>query len=118
MSEPDFRGVASAIKFGSFQDAEGHTAAEYGDSLSVVEGVFDNEPAAQVKETKNKSDQEEKAKSTGTPSGAERRAIRGRKIIEKSHEGEGIVSCDAKVVNRRSASYTVELRFLEDECAQ
>jgi len=36
MCEPDFRSVASAIKFGCFQDAKGHAAAEDGDGLSVV----------------------------------------------------------------------------------
>ena len=45
-----------------------------------------------------------------------RRYDRRRKIITKSHEGEGIVTCDAEVVNRWSAGYTGELIFLEDEC--
>ena len=61
MREPDFLGVASAIKFGCFQDAKGHPAAEDGDGLSVVERIFNNEPAAHVKETENNGDQKEKA---------------------------------------------------------
>jgi len=42
---------------------------------------------------------------------AARRYGRGRKIIPKSHEGEGIVTCDAEVVNQWSAGYTDELTF-------
>jgi hypothetical protein len=119
MREPDFRGVASAINFGGFEDAKRHAAAEDGDGLSVIEGIFDDEPAANVKETKNKSEQEQEAQATGMPRvAAARRDNRGRKIIMKSHLGGRIVACDGEVVNRRSAGYTVELIFLEDECAR
>ena len=62
-----------------------------------------------VKETKNKSDQEQKAQTAGAAGVvAARRYVRGRKIITKSHKGGRIVSCDGEVVNRRSAGYTGE----------
>jgi len=119
MREPDFRGVASAINFGGFEDAKGHTSAEDSDGLSVIERIFDDEPAADVEETKNKSEQEQKAQATGMPRvPAARRDNGGHKIIAKRHERGRIVACDGEVVNQRSAGYTVELMFLEDECAR
>ena len=86
MGEPDFGCVTRAIKSGGFQDAQGHAAAQNDDGLSVVERIFHHEPAAQVKETENKSDQQQKAKRTGVaPVPSARCYIRGRKIISKSH---------------------------------
>ncbi len=80
--------------------------------------AFDDEPAAHVKETENKGDQEQQAQATGTAGIPARRYIRRRKTITKSHESGRIVSCDGEVVNRRSAGYTGELRFLEEECVR
>ena len=118
MRQPDFRGVASAIKLGCFQDAQRHAATEDSDGLGVIKRIFNNEPAAHVKETENKGDQEQQAQATGTAGIPARRYIRRRKTITKSHESGRIVSCDGEVVNRRSAGYTGELRFLEEECVR
>jgi hypothetical protein len=53
MGEPDFRCVAFAIKFGSLENAIGHASAKHSDGLGTVEGVFDDEPLADVKKTNN-----------------------------------------------------------------
>ena len=54
----------------------------------MVEGIFHDEPAAEVKETENEGDQEKKAQSAGTAGIRARRTIWGCKIILKSHEAE------------------------------
>lgn len=82
MSEPDFLGIALAIELGGFEGADGHAAAEDGDGLSVIEGIFDNQPAADAEETDDRGDEYQQAEdAAGVPDVNARRRVGGRETV-------------------------------------